>query len=173
MIKVIVLPIMVLFFSVPVLMGHGVKVTLEKKYPAVLVNARYHGGKVLVNASVSVSIRFEKEKKEFQTGKTDKNGSYCFYPDKAGQWTVTVDDLVGHRGKKTITLTDVFFTSSSPLEKEKTPKQNTPAGTEKKGESSFPGNEWCCYVLKIVLGVLLILVITYIFYRVRKRQETS
>jgi hypothetical protein len=180
--------IMILFSAAPFLLGHGVTVTAEKKYPGVVVNARYHGSKALVNASVT--IRFEKEKKEFQKGNTDENGNFCFFPDKTGQWIVTVDDLLGHRGKKTITVTEVFFNISSspgkeksevtpvmeetkPREKEKISKKSTRMETGKTNESSSTSGEWCCYLLKIGLGVLLILVITYIFYRFRKPKESS
>lgn len=174
----IALIIMILFTTAPFLLGHGVTVTTGKKYPCVMVNARYHGSKALVNASVT--IRFEKEKKEFQKGNTDKNGNFCFLPDKAGQWTVTVDDLIGHRGKKTVTVTEDFFNTSSSQDKEKsevTPVKEKTKPREKEAEetkeSASPGGEWCCYLLKIALGVLLILAITYIFYRIRKPKESS
>jgi hypothetical protein len=179
--------LIILFFAAPILLGHGVTVTAEKRYPCVMVNARYHGSKALVNASVT--IRFEKEKKEFQKGNTDKNGNFCFLPDKAGNWIVTVDDLIGHRGKKTITVTGDFFKTSfqdkeksevtpvkeetKPREKEKFSKKTTRMETGETRDSASTGGEWCCYLLKIVLGVLLILVITYIFYRFRKPKESS
>jgi len=183
----IVVILMILFFAAPFLLGHGVTVTAEKRYPGVMVNARYHGSKALVNASVT--IRFEKEKIEFQKGNTDKNGNFCFLPDKAGQWIVIVDDLIGHRGKKTVTVTGNFFKTASSqgkeksevtpvkeetktLEKEKISKKSTRIEGESRGSVSS-GGEWCCYLLKIALGVLLILVITYIFYRIHKPKESS
>jgi len=115
--------IMILFTAAPFLLGHGVTVTAEKRYPCVVVNARYHGSKALVNARVT--IRFENEKKEFQMGNTDKNGNFSFLPDKAGQWTVTVDDLIGHRGKKTVTVTGDFFKPPASREKEKISQKST------------------------------------------------
>lgn len=180
--------LIILFLAAPFLLGHGVTVTAEKRYPCVMVNARYHGSKALVNASVT--IRFEKEKKEFQKGNTDKNGNFSFLPDKAGQWTVTVDDLIGHRGKKTITVTEDFFKTSSsqdkekkevtpvkeetkPREKEKISKKSTQLETGETIKSASSSGEWCCYLLKIILGVLLILAVTYIFYRFRKPKGSS
>ena len=159
---------MIFFLAAPFLLGHGVTVTAEERYPGVIVNARYHGSKALVNASVT--IHFEKE--EFQKGNTDKNGNFCFLPDKAGNWIVTVDDLIGHRGKKTITVPGDFFKPSSYQDKEKSEV------TTVKEETKFPvsassGGGWCCFLLKIVLGVLLILAITYIFYWIRKPRESS
>ncbi|MDQ1351419.1 MAG: hypothetical protein QG657_1721, partial [Acidobacteriota bacterium] len=64
------------------LYGHGIQLTIVKKYPCIIVNAKYHGSQGLAHADVIV--RFEKEKKEFQVGKTDKNGIFCFYPDQTG-----------------------------------------------------------------------------------------
>ena len=166
--------IMILFTAAPFLLGHGVTVTAENKYPCVLVNARYHGSKALVDASVTV--RFQAGKEEFQKGNTDKHGNFCFLPDKAGQWIVTVDDLVGHRGKKTVTVTGDFFKTSSTQdreEKEEISKKSTQMETGETKESTSSGGDWCCYLLKIALGVLLILVITYIFYRMRKPKASS
>lgn len=184
----IVVIIMILFTATPFLLGHGIMVTAKESYPCVVVNARYHGSKALVNARVT--IRFEKEKKEFQMGNTDKNGSFSFLPDKAGQWIITVDDLIGHRVKKTITVTGDFFKTSASQDKEKkeiTPikeetkirekkkisKKKNPMEAGEKKKSASSNVEWCCYLLKIILGVLLILIITYIFYRFRKPKESS
>ena len=187
MIKKAISIIVLLFFSTLVLWGHGIKVTLEKKHPFVLVNAGYHGSKALANASVTISFAEapgEKETSqpgtgtvttvtEFQKGNTDKNGNFCFYPDKPGKWDVLVDDLTGHRGKKSIILSEDFFNVASLPEKEKSPLEITPVKVQEKSPSPIFSEELCYFLLKIVLGVLLILVITYIFYRIRKRRERS
>jgi hypothetical protein len=166
------------------LWGHGVEVTVEKNYPAVIVKVKYHHSKALINANVTIG--FQDEKKEFQKGNTDQNGVFCFCPDRAGQWTVIVDDLLGHRGKKTIAITEDFFKISSPPAEEKkevVPKiENEPQKDEKLADKSpqlpveekkepSSKNEFCCYLLKIVLGVLFILIVTFIFYRLKKRGE--
>lgn len=33
----------------------------------------------------------------FQSGRTDRNGRFCFVSDLAGDWKVVVDDEMGHR----------------------------------------------------------------------------
>jgi len=33
----------------------------------------------------------------FQSGRTDKNGRFCFFPDTPGKWKIVVDDEIGHR----------------------------------------------------------------------------
>lgn len=174
--------IMVLVFLVSalVLLGHGIKVTLEKKPPFIVVKTTYHGGSALANAGVTVGFVFKGEKTGFQKGNTDKNGTFCFYPDKTGAWVVTVDDGMGHKKKTEITLNQDFFNPPPPSMSistlPSTPGKSPP--TESKVEKKAPPppitkSEWCCYMLKIVLGVVLILGITFILHRLTKRQETS
>jgi hypothetical protein len=162
--------VIILLFFAPLLFAHGIKVTVEKKSPFIIINARYHGSKAMAHASVTVV--FESEKKEFQRGNTDKNGNFCFYPDRAGKWMVTVDDFLGHRKNKEI-LIDTDFLNPLPKENEITPadkEEEDKREVEKK--PPYNTNEMCCYLLKIVLGVVLILVITFILYRWKKRHET-
>ena len=181
----VTLIILVTLFAAPLLWGHGIKVALEKRHPYVMANARYHGSKALVNASVTIS--YEAGNKVFQKGFTDQRGNFCFYPDKPGKWTVMVDDLTGHRGKKSITLNEDFFHLPPPKKSEAPPDAKESTLMEKEDSSRQPGQvkikeerepaaakgELCCYLLKIILGALLILVVTYIFYRYRKAREAS
>jgi len=167
-----------LFFSAVGLFAHGVRVTVEKKSPVIVVHAGYHGGKALAHAGVIIA--FGKEKTIFQEGSTDKNGNFYFSPDKSGNWNVTVDDQMGHRGKKTITVGEDFFTVPVKKSEPKAAEEETIPGQEKKQQekpkpetSPFPTGVWCCYLLKIVLAIALILVITFILHRWVKRQETS
>ncbi len=183
-----------LLISTPLLFGHGVKVKIEKKSPFIIATARYHGGKALNNADVTV--RFQTNKNEFQTGKTDKNGNFCFYPDQPGKWTTSVDDGMGHRGKKEITIDNTFFnppttpvTAKEPPQKElkeiketqqpkpakenKENKENKEKKEKKKEKIPLTQNDMCCYLLKIVLGVVLILVITLILHNWKKKMESG
>ncbi len=162
--------VIILLFLAPLLFAHGINMTVEKKSPFVIINARYHGSKALAHASVTVV--FETGKKEFQKGNTDKNGNFCFYPDRAGQWTVTVDDLLGHRTRKEILIDNDFL---NPLPKKNEVKLADKEEKDKREVEKKPSsntNEMCCYLLKIVLGVVLILVITFILHRWKKRHET-
>lgn len=159
--------------------AHGVKVTMEKKTPFILIGAAYHGGKALGNADVTV--RLDTDEAVFQTGSTDKNGNFCFYPDRPGKWTVTVDDGMGHRGKTEITLDDGFFNPPPEPTTPAAPTETTVTGTsvepaaqaEPVKEEKVPPsqNDMCCYLLKIVLGVVLILAITLIMHRLKKKME--
>jgi hypothetical protein len=180
MIRKVTFIVLVFLASAFVLLGHGIKVTVEKNSPFIMVKTTYHGGSALANAGVIVGFVFNGEKTEFQKGNTDKNGTFCFYPDKTGTWVVRVDDGLGHKKKTEITLNKDFFNPSPPsLSTSASP--STPGkslSTEKKIEKKAPPppitkNEWCCYMLKIVLGVVLILGITFMLHRLTKRQETS
>ncbi len=163
MVKKGMIVLMVLFFSTSLLFGHGIKLTVKEKYPCIIVNAKYHAGKDLADANVSVF--FQKEDNEFQKGNTDKNGNFCFYPDQTGKWMVTVDDGMGHRKAEAIVIGSDFFTILPP---EPEPKEEEPVPVKEVKEDR---DDICCYLLKIVLGVLLILAITFILYRWRKKQE--
>jgi len=153
--------------------GHGISLTVEEKSPFILIGAAYHGGKALGNADVT--IRFDTDETVFQAGSTDKNGNFCFYPDRPGKWTASVDDGMGHRGKKDILLDDGFFHPPAAPVKEVQPKEDEKVKEEKekKEEKKVPitRNDMCCYLLKIVLGAVLILVITFLLHRWKKKME--
>ncbi|MDQ1352437.1 MAG: nickel transport protein, partial [Acidobacteriota bacterium] len=159
------------------LYGHGIQLTIIKKYPCIIVNAKYHGSQGLAHAEVIV--RFETEKKEFQSGKTDKNGIFCFYPDQTGKWTIKVDDAMGHRSTGEVAVENDFFEvlpkPTETGEEVKTPGDSQPLpGTQKvEDKSILTQNDTCCHILKIVLGVLLILVITFILHHWKKQKENK
>ena len=44
-----------------------------------------------------VRIAAPGEEITFQSGRTDRNGRFCFFPDVEGDWKVVVDDEMGHR----------------------------------------------------------------------------
>ena len=44
-----------------------------------------------------VTISAPEAKLMFQSGRTDRNGRFCFSPDVSGDWKVVVNDEMGHR----------------------------------------------------------------------------
>ncbi|MCX6581111.1 MAG: hypothetical protein NT166_13110 [Candidatus Aminicenantes bacterium] len=155
--------------------GHGIQLTIIKKYPCIIANAKYHGSRGLAHADVIV--RFENDKKEFQVGKTDKNGIFCFYPDQTGKWNINVDDGMGHRNTGEVAVENDFFeVLPKPAEtgaevKATGDSQSSPQPQKVQEKPVFTQNDTCCYLLKIILGVLLILVITFILYRWKKQKS--
>jgi nickel transport protein len=59
------------------------------------VKATYSDGKPMSYARADILAPGDGP--TFQAGRTDRNGRFCFYPDKPGQWTVVVNDEIGHR----------------------------------------------------------------------------
>lgn len=57
---------------------------------------------------------------EFQSGVTDKNGCFVFYPDRTGKWKIEINDGMGHGIIKEIEISEdlipkVETTSQLPL----------------------------------------------------------
>jgi len=61
----------------------------------VVVTSEYDTGEPMSYAKVKISA--PGAKLTFQSGRTDRNGRFCFFPDGPGDWQVVVDDEMGHR----------------------------------------------------------------------------
>ena len=74
-----------------------------------------------------------------------------------------------------VLLDDGFFNPPAAPVKEVQPKEDEKVKEEKekKEEKKVPitRNDMCCYLLKIVLGVVLILAITFLLHRWKKKME--
>jgi len=73
--------------------SHGVvgRVGSEK---GILVEVEYDDGEPMTYASIEI---FDSEENlPFQSGRTDRNGRFLFYPDKMGDWKVVITDGMGH-----------------------------------------------------------------------------
>ena len=75
------------------LFAHGVKGTVKEG--GLVVTAQYDTGEAMSYAKVKISA--PGAKLTFQSGRTDRNGRFCFFPDTPGDWKVVVDDEMGHR----------------------------------------------------------------------------
>ncbi|RLB10909.1 MAG: hypothetical protein DRG27_02205 [Deltaproteobacteria bacterium] len=73
--------------------AHGVMGKIGKG--GIVVTAQYDTGEPMSYAKVEISA--PNSKLPFQSGRTDRNGRFCFLPDTAGTWKVVVDDEIGHR----------------------------------------------------------------------------
>jgi nickel transport protein len=51
---------------------------------------------------------------KFQSGRTDRNGRFCFFPDVSGNWKVVVDDEMGHRLKVTVPVDEAMALQANP-----------------------------------------------------------
>ena len=83
----------VIFLLPPVIYAHGVSGKINAG--GIVVAAIYDSGEPMSYAKVKISAPGAKI--TFQSGRTDKNGRFCFFPDTPGEWEVVVDDEMGHR----------------------------------------------------------------------------
>jgi nickel transport protein len=78
--------------------AHGV--TGDVGSGGVVVSARYNTGEAMSYAKVRIAAPGTDI--PFQSGRTDRNGRFCFFPDTQGDWRVVVDDEMGHRLQVTV-----------------------------------------------------------------------
>lgn len=61
---------------------------------ALCTSASYDDGEAMSYAAVEIIA--PNAKLPFQSGRTDRNGYFCFRPDTPGRWKITVKDEDGH-----------------------------------------------------------------------------
>jgi nickel transport protein len=44
----------------------------------------------------------------FQSGRIDRNGRFCFFPDGPGDWKIVVDDEMGYRLEVTVPVDETM-----------------------------------------------------------------
>lgn len=83
-----------IFFLLPFFThAHGVKG--EVASGGIVVTAEYDTGEPMSYARAKILA--PAAKLTFQSGRTDRNGRFCFFPDIPGEWKVVVDDEMGHK----------------------------------------------------------------------------
>lgn len=75
------------------LYAHGIEYSLG--FGGVVIQASFDDHQPAKGLSVTIFAPGSSEK--FQSGRTDVNGRFVFYPDRAGEWEVLVFDQMGHR----------------------------------------------------------------------------
>ena len=79
------------------------------------VEAKYDSGDPISHADVTIYSPGNEEEPS-QTGVTDRNGRFLFYPDMDGVWKVVVNDWTGHGGTKLITIKDSAIVQGPEVE---------------------------------------------------------
>jgi nickel transport protein len=90
--------------SPALLYAHGVTSKIDTG--GIVVSALYDTGEVMDYARVTVLAPDANLK--FQSGRTDRNGRFCFFPDVSGDWKVVVDDEMGHRLEVNVTVDEAM-----------------------------------------------------------------
>ena len=86
--------IVMLVFLFPIsIHAHGVEGKISSG--GIVVTAEYADGEPMSYARVNISA--PGSKLPFQSGRTDRNGRFCFFPDAPGIWKVVINDEIGHR----------------------------------------------------------------------------
>jgi len=83
----------IIFLLPRVIYAHGVRGKVDAG--GVVVIAEYDSGEPMSYARVKISA--PGARLTFQSGRTDRNGRFCFFPDAKGDWEIIVDDEMGHR----------------------------------------------------------------------------
>jgi nickel transport protein len=92
--KTLTFPFLAIILLFPQLLyAHGVTGKIDTG--GIVVSAMYDTGEAMDYAKVTISAPGADLK--FQSGRTDRNGRFCFFPDVSGEWKVVVDDEMGHR----------------------------------------------------------------------------
>ena len=97
-----VLFLAMIFLSPPTLYGHAP--SGEVGSGGIVVTTRYDTGEPMSYAKVKISAPGADV--IFQSGRTDRNGRFCFFPDAPGDWKVVVDDGIGHRLEMTVPVSE-------------------------------------------------------------------
>jgi uncharacterized GH25 family protein len=88
----------------PALFAHGVEVSCESgatAFPPETVRFGYSTGEAMSFAIIRV---YAPSKPALETVQsiTDRNGLFSFVPDEAGEWRITAEDGMGHKGALTV-----------------------------------------------------------------------
>lgn len=102
-----------LLFLLPALAAaHDIEATVRLAAPAVIVKATYAGSQPVAFAKVQVFAPGS-QTAEFQTGLTDKRGTFSFVPESAGEWRIVFDDEEGHRREVPVPVPERFEAGSA------------------------------------------------------------
>ena len=121
------------------IMAHGVRGKMRSE-AGILVKTEYSDGEPMSYAAVEVSD--QADELPFQTGRTDRNGCFLFYPDREGEWRVVVSDEMGHR----IALKTVVSDMSGDREADNQSEWQTDSGPFARWEKVLMG-------LSIIFGL--------------------
>ena len=74
--------------------AHAVHGKTTSGNESLCASASYDDGKPMTYAAVEIIA--PNAELPFQSGRTDRNGCFCFRPDAPGRWKITIKDADGH-----------------------------------------------------------------------------
>jgi nickel transport protein len=109
--KSLILFSLILAFCLPTIVyAHGVMSKIDTG--GIVVSAMYDTGETMDYARVTVLAPGSSLK--FQSGRTDRNGRFCFFPDVKGEWKMVVDDEMGHRLEVNVPVDEAMTLQENP-----------------------------------------------------------
>ncbi len=90
------------------LAAHGLDIEVRRHAPAIVLKAAYSGSEPVAFASVKIFAPGASPG-AYQSGNADASGRFAFVPDREGEWRAVVDDELGHREERLITISREFI----------------------------------------------------------------
>lgn len=157
------IPVIILFCLNPEVVAHAINFETGIHPPVVTVKAFFTRTSPLAGANVIIYA--PGQERPYQNGRTDSEGYFAFVPGATGNWTITVDDERGHRGRVIVSIEQGFFDEGGTVHsREQEIEESAPAEV---GPST--GNAPMVY--RSITGLAVIFGITGIFYGYKSRQE--
>ncbi len=103
--------------------AHGTNFRILSGNKAVTAEFYYSDDEAMSYAGVLV-FSPQDGKKEYQNGRTDKNGRFAFYPDTAGTWRIEVNDGMGHKVQAEVICGSGKSEQANSQNQPKTPHQS-------------------------------------------------
>jgi nickel transport protein len=135
-----------------IVFAHGVEISIASgatEYPVETAHFIYSTGEAMSFSTVRVYAPSRPDVEIIQSI-TDRNGYFSFVPDETGEWKLTVEDGMGHKGSITINV------GTSLGETKKAPKSSG-------GKLPLP--------VGIVLGLSILCNIFFVWYYVGKQKK--
>ncbi|MGD9188973.1 MAG: hypothetical protein PVI89_12210, partial [Desulfobacteraceae bacterium] len=132
------------------LQAHGVSAIVSRG--GIVVSAAYDSGDPMSYAKVTISA--PDGKLPFQSGRTDRNGRFCFFPDDSGVWKILITDGMGHGLTQQVAVDEAHSLSSD-------------SGGEQIGPSRLGKAE------KALMGLCILFGVTGVLNALRLRRKTN
>lgn len=161
--RLVMVPVCALFMFSADIMAHGINFEIAEHPPVVKVKVFFSRTAPLVDAAVNVYA--PGDDKPYQRGRTDRAGFFAFVPDRAGDWTVRVDDERGHVDRVTVTVSGNFFDGEKAETGDAEITELPEPAVETIAEQGLP------VFYRILAGLAVIFGLTGIVFGVRARQE--
>ncbi len=147
----------ILLIAAGPLAAHDLDVEVRLHAPAVVLRAAYSGSAAVAYAAVRVFAPGTATV-EFQSGYADAAGRFAFVPDREGDWRAVVDDEMGHRAERRISIGRDFL--AGPGAAGRAPSAGP--GPDRRGLPQGQG---------ALVGIALIIGLTGFLYGLRSRRR--